>query len=92
MYHRKAVALAPNCAECLRELGNELRYIGDGAQAIPIFKQAMRLEPNYSHLYLAGLSRSYNLTGEHYKALQLLRKRSSLARQPLGLSSYDDHQ
>lgn len=69
-YHRKAIALAPNCAECLRELANELQYIGDGAQAIPIFKQAMRLEPNYSHLYLAGLGRSYNLTGEHSKAIQ----------------------
>jgi len=69
-YHRKAVALAPNCAECLRELANELQYIGDGNQAIPIFKQAMRLEPNYSTLYLMGLGRSYNLTGEYSKALQ----------------------
>ncbi len=69
-YHRKAVALSPNCAECLRELANELQYIGDGARAIPIFKQAMRLEPNYSALYLLGLGRSYNLTGEHPKAVQ----------------------
>ena len=70
-YHRKAVALAPSCAECLRELANELQYIGDGARAIPIFKQAMRLEPNYSALYLHGLGRSYNLTGEHRKAVQV---------------------
>ena len=69
-YHRKAVALSPNCAECLRELANELQYIGDGASAIPIFKQAMRLEPNYSILYLAGLGQSYNLTGEYPKAVQ----------------------
>lgn len=69
-YHRKAVALAPNCAECLRELANELQYVGNGAQAIPIFKQAMRLEPNYSHLYLSGLGVAYNLTGEREKALQ----------------------
>ncbi len=69
-YHRKAVALSPNCAECLRELANELQYIGDGAQAIPIFKQAMRLEPNYSALYLLGLGKSYHLTGEYPKAVQ----------------------
>ena len=69
-YHRKAVALAPNCAECLRELANELQYIGDGARAIQIFKQAMRLEPNYSALYLLGLGKSYQLTGEHRKAVQ----------------------
>ena len=57
-------------AECLRELANEHQYIGDGASAIPIFKQAMRLEPNYSSLYLTGLGRSYILTGEHSKAVQ----------------------
>jgi len=73
-YHRKAVALSPNCAECLRELANELQYIGDGAAAIPIFKQAMRLEPNYSILYLVGLGRSYNLTGEHPKAVQAFKE------------------
>ena len=73
-YHRKAVALSPNCAECLRELANELQYIGDGASAIPIFKQAMRLEPNYSILYLAGLGQSYNLTGEHPKAVQAFKE------------------
>ena len=69
-HHRKAVTLSPNCAECLRELANELQYMGDGSRAIPIFKQAMRLEPNYSILYLIGLGRSYNLTGEHPKAIQ----------------------
>lgn len=69
-YHRESVALAPNCAECLCELANELQYIGDGEHAIPIFKQAMRLDSNYSILYLQGLARSYNLTGEYPKSLQ----------------------
>ena len=68
------MALSPNCAECLRELANELQYIGDGAAAIPIFKQAMRLEPNYSILYLVGLGRSYSLTGEHPKAVQAFKE------------------
>ena len=73
-YHRKAVALAPYCAECLRELANETQYIGDGARAIPIFKQAMRLEPNYSILYLLGLGLSYRLTGGYPKAVQVFKE------------------
>ena len=54
----ESVELAPNCAECLRELAFAHVYGGSAEEGIRLLETAMRLEPVYSSLYLHGLWRA----------------------------------
>jgi adenylate cyclase len=67
----KAVALEPNNAEFLRRLAKSVGDRGQPEKAIPIIKEAMRLNPYYNAFYPRYLSVAYRRAGRLDEALDV---------------------
>jgi adenylate cyclase len=78
---KKAVAFGPNNAKVHLSLGKILRFAGKPEEAIPLFKQAMRLQPYYPWYYLTMLGVVYGTVGQYEEAIGAFTQ--TLARQDL---------
>ena len=70
----RAVTLEPNSVDAYIQLGGNLRWAGRCAEAIPIFKKAMRLSPIPPHVCLLDLACCYRFTGQNEESIALLRR------------------
>ncbi|MBW2567667.1 MAG: tetratricopeptide repeat protein, partial [Deltaproteobacteria bacterium] len=70
----RSISLAPNVAVNYQTLGATLRFSGRAAEAIPLLKKAIRLEPytRASSYYQLGMA--YNFTGQYDEAIAVLKK------------------
>jgi len=66
---RQALALDPNNAETLTNLGQILAQSGQPQEGIGMVEKAMRLNPRYPPLYLLQLSLAYRMAGRYEEAL-----------------------
>ena len=76
----KAIALAPNNAEAIMYKGRMLRLLrGRAAEAIPLIRSAMRLNPHYPPNYVSQLGWAYFAAGmieeSHQAGLEYLSRR-----------------
>jgi TolB-like protein/class 3 adenylate cyclase len=76
---KKAVAFGPNNAKVHYSLGKILHLAGKPEEAIPLFKQAMRLQPYYPWYYLLTLGSVYGIVGQYEEAIGAIKQ--TLARQ-----------
>ncbi|MFQ5972290.1 MAG: adenylate/guanylate cyclase domain-containing protein [Alphaproteobacteria bacterium] len=70
----QAVALDPNDAESLAQLGNILNWTGKAEEGIGHIEKAMRLDPHYPFNYLFYLGHAYYLLGRSEEAIQTLER------------------
>jgi tetratricopeptide (TPR) repeat protein len=67
----RAVALEPNSADILGELGNFLHWAGRPEEAIPILKRAMRLSPIPQPKWLFSMAGCYRMMGQYQEAISI---------------------
>ena len=70
----RAVALDPNDAESLAQLGNILNWTGRAEEGIGYIEKAMRLNPHYPFNYLFYLGHAYYLLGRSDEATTTLQR------------------
>ncbi len=70
----RAIALAPNSANNYLNLATTLRFSGRAAEAIPLLKKAIRLEPYTPATFYYHLGMAYNFTGQYDEAIAVLKK------------------
>jgi len=70
----RAVALAPNAADAIYQLGIILRFSGRAKEAIPMHERAIRLNPIPPANYLYQLGLCYAFIGEFEKAIAICKK------------------
>jgi adenylate cyclase len=66
---RRALALDPNNAETLTNLGQILAFSGQPQEGIKAVESAMRLNPRYPSMYVLQLSIAYRMAGRYEEAL-----------------------
>jgi TolB-like protein/class 3 adenylate cyclase len=66
---RRALALNPNNAENLTQIGQILAFSGQPQEGIRLVEKAMRLNPRYPPLYVLELSLTYRMAGRYKEAL-----------------------
>ncbi len=71
---RRAIALDPNNADSLAQLGNILNWAGQPEEGIRFIKKAMRLNPRYPFNYLFYLGHAYYLLRQHEEAIALMNR------------------
>ncbi len=69
-----ALALATNSADYHTQLGRILCYSGRPEEAIPLLKNALRLNPIPKGWHLYTLGFAYNLTGRYEEAIEACKK------------------
>jgi adenylate cyclase len=82
----RGVELDPNSGQANFYLSMVLRYAGKAKEAIPVVRNAMRLEPMAPDIYLQNLALVYFQTGDCKEAIAACEK--GLKRQPDNLSSH----
>jgi adenylate cyclase len=82
----RGVELDPNSGQANFFLGMVLRYAGKPKEAIPVIRQALRLEPIAPDIYVQNLALVYFQTGDCREAVAVCEK--GLKRQPDHLSSH----
>jgi adenylate cyclase len=70
----RSIALDPNATGNYVNLATTLRFSGRAAEAIPLLKKAIRLEPYTPATYYYQLGMAYNLTGQYDEAIAVLKK------------------
>ncbi len=70
----RSIALDPNSANIYVLLAATLRFSGRAAEAIPLLKKAIRLEPYTPANSYYQLGMAYNLTGQYDEAIAVLKK------------------
>jgi adenylate cyclase len=70
----KSIALAPNASSNYNLLGITLRFSGRAAEAIPVLKKAIRLEPYTPATFYYQLGMAYNFTEQYDEAIAVLKK------------------
>jgi tetratricopeptide (TPR) repeat protein len=73
----RAIALDPNNDFSYNRQGAALNFAGRPAEALPMMKQAMRLNPHYPPFYLGDLGWTYSLTGRYTDAIAALKEATS---------------
>jgi adenylate cyclase len=81
-----AIALDPSFADGYALLGSIHTYIGQPAEAIPLVRTAIQLNPDAGHLYFLILGRAYLFLGDTEQALINLRE--ALSRNAVNLESH----
>jgi len=71
---RRAVELDPNFADSIVTLAVCRLYFGDAAEALPLLRKAMLLNPEYPAAYASLLGQSHYLMGQYELALPMLRE------------------
>jgi adenylate cyclase len=74
-----AVALAPNSAGAQVQLGANLNFAGRPEEAIPVLKQALRLDPFPTHHTYSQLCIAYRCLGRYEEAVAACEKAVQLA-------------
>jgi tetratricopeptide (TPR) repeat protein len=72
-FYKNNLLTAPRNERVLLHLGNALMDTGQIAEARQAYEKGLRINPDYSLLYLA-LAKSFSLTNAHQKAIDLLKK------------------
>jgi len=70
----RSISLAPNAANIYQLLAATLRFSGRAAEAIPLLKKAIRLEPYTPANFYFQLGMAYNFTGQYDEAIAVLKK------------------
>jgi adenylate cyclase len=70
----RSIALAPNSASNYNNLATTLRFSGRAAEAIPLLKKAIRLNPYTPANIYYQLGMAYNFTGQYDEAIAVLKK------------------
>ena len=70
----RSIALEPNSAKNYMFLATTLRFSGRAAEAIPLLKKAIRLEPYTPATFYYQLGMAYNFTGQYDEAIAVLKK------------------
>ena len=70
----RSIALEPNSANSYMLLATTLRFSGRAAEAIPLLKKAIRLEPYTPATFYYQLGMAYNFTGQYDEAIAVLKK------------------
>jgi adenylate cyclase len=70
----RSISLAPNASNTYMLLATTLRFSGRAAEAIPLFKKAIRLEPYTPATLYYQLGMAYNFTGQYDEAIAVLKK------------------
>ncbi len=83
---RKALELDPSYADAYALMGGIYTYTGNPAQAIPLLRTAMRLNPDGGYLYFQILGRAYLFENDIEQSL--LNLREALARNPADLETH----
>jgi adenylate cyclase len=66
---QRALALDPNNAETLTNVGQILAFSGQPEEGIRVVEKAMRLNPRYPPMYVLQLSLAYRMAGRYEEAL-----------------------
>jgi adenylate cyclase len=66
---QRALALDPNNAETLTNVGQILAFSGQPQEGIELVEKAMRLNPRYPPMYVLQLSIAYRMAGRYEEAL-----------------------
>jgi adenylate cyclase len=87
---KKAVDLDPNAADNLAFLAVSTKFSGNPEEAVSLIQKAMRLNPHYPKWYLFQLAHSYQLAGEHNRAIsayqRLIDERKMIKQAHIGLA------
>jgi adenylate cyclase len=70
----RAVALEPNSADVVAQLAIFLHWAGRPAEAIPIFKKALRLCPIPQPRYLFNMAGCYRMMGQYQEAISICKQ------------------
>jgi adenylate cyclase len=70
----RSIAIGPNSASNYQLLATTLRFSGRAAEAIPLLKKAIRLEPYTPANIYYQLGMAYNFTGQYDEAIAVLKK------------------
>jgi adenylate cyclase len=71
---KKAIALSPNDADGIADLGGILTWTGRPEETIGLVMKAMRLNPMYQSEYLWNLGHAYYLMGRYQEAIEILKR------------------
>ncbi|MBP1718572.1 MAG: hypothetical protein H6Q43_2010 [Deltaproteobacteria bacterium] len=82
----KALALQPNSPEALYNLGTFLFFASKPEEAIPLFKESIRLNPLAPSAHFRTLSGAYCQAGQHEEAIEMAK--IGVQRAPESFSSY----
>jgi DNA-binding winged helix-turn-helix (wHTH) protein/TolB-like protein/Tfp pilus assembly protein PilF len=85
-YLETAVRLYPSFADGYALMGGIKTYIGRPADAVPLLRRAMRLNPEAGHLYFLNLGRTYLALGDLEQARVNLEH--ALSRNPVNLEAH----
>jgi TolB-like protein/Tfp pilus assembly protein PilF len=85
-YLEDAVRLYPSFADGYALMGGINTYVGRPADALPLLRTAMRLNPNAGYLYFQNLGRTYFALGDLEQARVNLEH--ALARNPVNLEAH----
>jgi DNA-binding winged helix-turn-helix (wHTH) protein/TolB-like protein len=85
-YLETAVRLYPSFADGYALMGGIKTYIGRPADAVPLLRRAMRLNPQAGHLYFLNLGRAYLFLGDLEQARVNLEH--ALSRNPVNLEAH----
>jgi adenylate cyclase len=70
----KSIAMSPNYADAIAELGDVLSFAGRPEEAIELVRKAMRLNPTPPSWYSDNLGRAYLLRGEYEEAIAAFKR------------------
>jgi adenylate cyclase len=82
----RAMALEPNTAAVLNAYGGILYFVGRREEAIPIFRQALRLNPKAPNYYYRNLAGALRDSGQYDEAIAVAKK--AIEREPDDLVAY----
>jgi adenylate cyclase len=82
----RAMALEPNTAAVLNAYGGILYFVGRREEAIPIFRQALRLNPKAPNYYYRNLGGALRDSGQYDEAIAVAKK--AIEREPDDLVAY----
>jgi TolB-like protein/DNA-binding winged helix-turn-helix (wHTH) protein/Tfp pilus assembly protein PilF len=85
-YLETAVRLYPSYADGYALMGGVNTYVGRPADAVPLLRTAMRLDPQAGHLYFLNLGRAYLFLGDLEQARVNLEQ--ALSRNPVNLETH----
>ncbi len=71
----RAMELAPNMAEAFAIRGYAQSYAGHGREAISSLNSAMRLDPQYTDIWLHFLGHAYFISADYAQAIEALERR-----------------
>jgi adenylate cyclase len=72
---QRAIELGPNYAEAFAIYGYVLSYAGEPAKAIESLRSAMRLDPQYTEMWLHFLGHAQFVIGDYQQAAETLQRR-----------------